>query len=146
MSKKLFDVEFTKVGADHTCVVIKGVDKNLYEETIDEFPLGAAIVNDLISSKEPLVMKNKDVDRIKEMIDALNKLGEEQELNNSRVPQNEKYYTVNGLGVIVASMELGTDKDKERFEAGNYFRTKEDAEVLSEMFKQALKMYKEARG
>ena len=88
MSKKLFDVEFTKVGADHTCVVIKGVDKNLYEETIDEFPLGAAIVNDLISSKEPLVMKNKDADRIKEMIDALNKLGEEQELNNSRVPQN----------------------------------------------------------
>ena len=43
-------------------------------------------------------------------------------------------------------MELGTDKDKERFEAGNYFRTKEDAEVLSEMYKQALEMYKEARG
>ena len=51
MSKKLFDVEFTKVGEDHTCVIIKGVDKKLYEETIDEFPLGAAIVNDLISSK-----------------------------------------------------------------------------------------------
>ena len=146
MSKKLFDVEFTKVGEYHTCVVIKGVDKELYKETLDIFPLGAAVVDDLISSKEPLVMKNKDADRIKEMIDALNKLGEEQELNNSRVPQNEKYYTVNGLGVIVASMELGTDKDKERFEAGNYFRTKEDAEVLSEMYKQALEMYKEARG
>lgn len=30
MSKKLFDVEFTKVGEDHTCVIIKGVDKKLY--------------------------------------------------------------------------------------------------------------------
>lgn len=146
MSKKLFDVEFTKVGEDHTCVIIKGVDKKLYEETIDEFPLGAALVNDLISSKEPIVMKNKDAERIKEMIDALNKLGEEQELNNSRVAQNEKYYTVNGLGTIVTSMELGSEKDKERFEAGNYFRTKEAAEVLSEMYKDALEMYKEARG
>ena len=43
-------------------------------------------------------------------------------------------------------MELGTEKDKERFEAGNYFRTKEAAEVLSEMYKDALEMYKEARG
>lgn len=91
-------------------------------------------------------MKNKDADRIKEMIDALNKLGEEQELNNSRVAQNEKYYTVNGLGVIVTSTEVGNEKDKERFEAGNYFRTKEAAEVLSEMYKDALEMYKEARG
>lgn len=146
MSKKLFDVEFTKVGEYHTCVVIKGVDKNLYKETLDIFPLGAAVVDDLISSKEPLVMKNEDAERIREMIDFLNELGEKQELNKTRVPQNEKYYTVNGLGVIVKSTEVGSEKDKERFEAGNYFRDKEDAEVLSEMFKQALEMYKEARG
>ena len=146
MSKKLFDVEFTKVGADHTCVVIKGVDKNLYEETIEIFPLGAELVKDLISSKEPLVMKNKDAERIREMIDSLNELGEKQELNKTRVELNERYYTVNGLGVIVKSTEVGSEKDKERFEAGNYFRDKEDAEVLSEMFKQALEMYKEARG
>ena len=146
MSKKLFDVEFTKVGEDHTCVIIKGVDKNLYNETLDIFPLGAELVSDLISNKEPLVMKNKDAERIKELVEALNNLEEEKELRNSRVDANEKYYTVNGLGIIVTSMELGTDKDKERFEAGNYFRTKEDAEVLSEMYKQALEMYKQARG
>lgn len=146
MSKKLFDVEFTKVGEHHTCVVIKGVDKELYEETLDIFPLGAAVVDDLISSKEPLVMKNEDAERIKEMINSLNELGEKQELNKTRVELNERYYTVNGLGVIVKSTEVGSEKDKERFEAGNYFRTKEDAEVLSEMFKQALEMYKEARG
>ena len=146
MSKKLFDVEFTKVGENHTCVIIKGVDKNLYNETLNIFPLGAELVDELISSKEPLIMRNEDAERIKEMINALNKLEEEKELRNSRVEQNEKYYTVNGLGIIVASMELGTDKDKERFEAGNYFRDKEDAKVLSEMYKQALEMYKEARG
>ena len=146
MSKKLFDVEFTKVGEDHTCVIIKGVDKKLYNETLDIFPLGAELVSDLISNKEPLVMKNEDAERIKELVEVLNNLEEEKELRNSRVTQNEKYYTVNGLGVIVTSMELGTDKDKERFEAGNYFRTKEDAEVLSEMYKQALEMYKQARG
>ena len=146
MSKKLFDVEFTKVGEYHTCVVIKGVDKELYKETLDIFPLGAAVVDDLISSKEPLVMKNEDAERIREMIDSLNELGEKQELNKTRVELNERYYTVNGLGVIVKSTEVGSEKDKERFEAGNYFRDKEDAEVLSEMFKQALEMYKEARG
>lgn len=146
MSKKLFDVEFTKVGENHTCVIIKGVDKNLYNETLNIFPLGAELVDELISSKEPLIMRNEDAERIKEMINTLNKLEEEKELRNSRVAQNEKYYTVNGLGIIVASMELGTDKDKERFEAGNYFRDKEDAKVLSEMYKQALKMYKQARG
>nr|DAF07457.1 MAG TPA: hypothetical protein [Caudoviricetes sp.] len=146
MSKKLFDVEFTKVGENHTCVIIKGVDKNLYNETLNIFPLGAELVDELISSKEPLIMRNEDAERIKEMINALNKLEEEKELRNSRVAQNEKYYTVNGLGIIVASMELGTDKDKERFEAGNYFRDKEDAKVLSEMYKQALEMYKQARG
>lgn len=146
MSKKLFDVEFTKVGENHTCVIIKGVDKNLYNETLNIFPLGAELVDELISSKEPLIMRNEDAERIKEMINALNKLEEEKELRNSRVEQNEKYYTVNGLGIIVASMELGTDKDKERFEVGNYFRDKEDAKVLSEMYKQALEMYKQARG
>ena len=146
MSKKLFDVEFTKVGEDHTCVIIKGVDQKLYNATLDLFPLGAEFVSDLISNKEPLVMKNEDAERIKELVEVLNNLEEEKELRNSRVTQNEKYYTVNGLGVIVTSMELGTDKDKERFEAGNYFRTKEDAEVLSEMYKQALEMYKQARG
>lgn len=56
-----------------------------------------------------------------------------------RAEMNAKYYFVNGSGNVIAYLEADTVTDNMRYNIGNYFRTKEEAQVMADKFKALLK-------
>lgn len=60
-----------------------------------------------------------------------------------RAKNGEKYYVVNNFGHVVADKESGFDIDRLRWEFGNYFRTRKQAEKAAEAVRETLKKFHE---
>lgn len=56
-----------------------------------------------------------------------------------RVKKGEKYWFINSFGEVVSTTESGVIDDVKRFEAGNYFHTKEEAGAVAEKIRNVLK-------
>lgn len=56
-----------------------------------------------------------------------------------RAKKNCEYYYINSRVEVFADIEECTVVDDEHFNIGNYFRTREEAEKVSEKFKEILK-------
>ena len=68
------------------------------------------------------------INKIKEFVDFVNeKYGI---IKRWRAEENRKYYYVNSVDNIYATIEEKYDLDNERYELGNYFKTEEEAEKV----------------
>lgn len=72
----------------------------------------------------------EDIDLFLEKINCINeKYGI---IKRWRAEENRKYYYINSVNDIYATIEENYDLDNERYELGNYFKTKEEAEKVKE--------------
>lgn len=60
-----------------------------------------------------------------------------------RAKEGEDYYCITERGHVVGDEEGGLPEDIERYEFGNYFRTREQAEKAAEVVKEALRKFHE---
>lgn len=63
-----------------------------------------------------------------------------------RAKEGEDYYYITGRGHVVGDEEGGLPEDIERYEFGNYFRTREQAEEAVKRVKEVLRKYHEEIG
>ena len=63
-----------------------------------------------------------------------------------RAKEGEDYYYITGRGHVVGEEEGGLPEDIERYEFGNYFRTREQAEEAAKRVKEVLHKYHEEIG
>lgn len=59
-------------------------------------------------------------------------------MKKTRVNKGEKYWFINSFGEVVSKTESGVIDDAKRFEAGNYFSTKEEAESMANKLRAVL--------
>ena len=63
-----------------------------------------------------------------------------------RAKEGEDYYYITGRGHVVGDEEGDLPEDIERYEFGNYFRTREQAEKAAEVVKEALRKFHKENG
>ena len=63
-----------------------------------------------------------------------------------RAKEGEDYYCITERGHVVGDEEGGLPEDIERYEFGNYFRTREQAEEAARRVKETLRKYHEETG
>ena len=60
-------------------------------------------------------------------------------MEKTRVPKGEKYWFINCFGEVVSTTEQGIIDNYYRFNVGNYFHTKEEANTMTRKLRAVLK-------
>lgn len=146
MKKPVIKVEITRINDNYSYVILKKLSNSVFMEEGYKKLLCSRnsdkkyILNKQIQFDLPFIVNNSDVEPLLKAYEKINKeFGVEERW---RANKNEKYFLVSALGTICDSTELNSDTDNKRYEAGNYFKTEKEAEILSNLYKESLKVVK----
>lgn len=146
MKKPVIKVEVVRINDNYSYVILKKLSNSVFiEESYKKLLCSKNsdkkyILNKQIEFDLPFIAKNSDVEPLLKAYEEINKeFGIEERW---RANKNEKYFLVSALGAICDSTELNSDTDNKRYEAGNYFKTEKEAEILSNLYKESLKVVK----
>ena len=146
MKKPVIKVEITRINDNYSYVILKKLSNSVFMEEGYKKLLCSRnsdkkyILNKQIQFDLPFIVNNSDVESLLKAYEEINKeFGVEERW---RANKNEKYFLVSALGTICDSTELNSDTDNKRYEAGNYFKTEKEAKILSNLYKESLKVVK----
>lgn len=104
-----------------------------------QYHLGTLYIKGIIEDKDnkPFIISNKDVPHILEIVKAVN---EKYRIKKRwRAEKGERYYLVHCDISVAISYEENDSGDDKLYDLGNYYKTKEEAEVMAEKIRQVYK-------
>lgn len=150
MKKPVVKVSITRINDDYSYIILTKLSnkikvENSFGENILYFENSRVfykIRNDIDFNK-PFIINNSEIEKFKKTFDEINeRFGIKVRW---RADKEKEYFVVNPLCKIIKLREENTSIDDEYYNSGNYFKTKEEANVLVEMFKEALKLIKDKK-
>jgi putative uncharacterized protein FNV0866 len=145
MKKPAIKLDFTRINDNYSCVILTKLIKHVKIESkfgenhlISDNSKVYYKLNKKVDFDIPIVIKNEEIEEFKKVFNEINQEFGIQE--RWRANKNEKYFLVSALGTICDSIELNSDTDNKRYEAGNYFKTEKEAKLLSDLYKQSLEI------
>lgn len=133
--EKVLDIEITKINDYWNAITVKKIKEDFESNDLLEWITNGEnyVCNDKIFINRvypntPFISGNEATFMFKDIVDKINeKYGT---LKRWRSEDFKKYYYINSVSDICTSIEEKQILDNERYELGNYFKTREEAEKV----------------
>lgn len=133
--EKVLEIEITKINDDWSAITVKKIKKDFENNDLFEWLTiggnylydGKIFVNRCYPSI-PFLIRNEIIEHLEEIVNKINK--KYGIPKRWRAKEGEKYFLVSMNGLIEFKIEVDDACCKLRYDLGNYFKTKEEAQKV----------------
>ena len=144
--EKVLEIEITKINDDWSAITVKKIKKDFGNNDLFEWiNIGGNYLYDRkifinrIYPHIPFLIRNEIIEHLKDIVNAINeKYGIPKRW---RAKRGEKHFSILFTGEVMSFSEYYDKFDNDRYDLGNYFKTKEQAHLVT-TFKQKQKLKK----
>ena len=135
--EKVLEIEITKINDDWSAITVKKIKKDFGNNDLFEwiniggnYLYNRKIFINRIYPHIPFLIRNEIIEHLKDIVNAINeKYGIPKRWRGER---SDKYFSIFGDSEISKITDNYFPEDQRRYEWGNYFKTKEEAEKVKE--------------
>ena len=133
--EKVLEIEITKINDDWSAITVKKIKKDFGNNDLFEWiNIGGNYLYDRkifinrIYPHIPFLIRNEIIEHLKDIVNAINeKYGIPKRW---RAKRGEKHFSILFTGEVMSFSEYYDKFDNDRYDLGNYFKTKEQAQKV----------------
>ena len=133
--EKVLEIEITKINDDWSAITVKKIKKDFGNNDLFEWiNIGGNYLYDRkifinrIYPHIPFLIRNEIIEHLKDIVNAINeKYGISKRW---RAKRGEKHFSILFTGEVMSFSEYYDKFDNDRYDLGNYFETKEQAQKV----------------
>ena len=127
------DIFFTDGEDNKYCLRISNYT-NFNNEIINGYFTNVLTLKSDDSCKIPHLIENKDIELLEKIVEIINKKFAIKV--RWRAENNNIYFFLDSFNEVKYNFEMNDIADNKRYKLGNYFKTEEEAKIISEKFKE----------